>query len=241
MAAKQTKGRKAAAGGSGNMKLFYGVLALIAVVGVGAILFARSRGSDMATEPVDMSQIGEADELLRQARGVKLGQDDAPVQIHVFSDYMCPACAHWTGQIETMLKPEFVETGKVQLTYYDFPLGGAHRYSFVASRAARCAGDQDRFWEYHDRLFATQQQWSFSASVPASHFLQIARELGLDMEQFESCLRSDQHAEVVTANRVLGETLGVGGTPTVFLNGRQLREWSDYGAVRAAVQAAGGV
>lgn len=233
--------KKNAPAGAQNMKTFYGILAVVAVLGIGAILYARSQSAGMATEPLNLSEIGDANELIRQARGVTLGQDDAPVQIHVFSDYMCPACAHWSGQIESRLKLEFIDQGLVQLTYYDFPLGGAHRYSFAASRAARCAGDQGRFWEYHDRLFATQQSWSYSADVPTGSFLQIGRDIGVEPRAFESCLRSDAHAEVVTANKMLGETLGVGGTPTVFLNGRPLREWNDYNAVRAAVQAAGGV
>lgn len=224
------------------MKAFYGILAVIVVVGVAAILYGtRSGGGAMATEPLDLRQLGDASELLDRAQGVTVGEDDAPVQILVFSDYMCPACAAWAGQIETMVKAEFVATGKARLTYYDFPLGGNFKHSFVASRAARCAGDQGRFWEYHDRLLGTQQQWSYSQSTPTSYFLDLGRTVGVEPRSFESCLRSDAHAEVVTANRLLGETLGVGGTPTIFLNGRQLREWNDYSAVRAAIQAAGGV
>jgi protein-disulfide isomerase len=233
--------KKNAPTGAQNMKMFYGILVLVAVLGIAGILYARNQSAGMSTEPLDLTQISDANELLRQARGETLGRPDAPVQIHVFSDFMCPACGHWAGQIESQLKLEFIDPGLVQLTYYDFPLGGSFRYSFVASRAARCAGDQGRFWEYHDRLFATQQSWSYASDVPTSQFIQIARDVGVEPRAFEACLRSDAHAEVVTANRMLGETLGVSGTPTVFLNGRQLREWSDYGAVRSAIQAAGGV
>jgi protein-disulfide isomerase len=234
--------KKKAPAGARNMKAFYGILAIIVVVGVAAILYAtRSGGGAMATEPLDLRQLGDASELLDRAQGVTVGEDDAPVQILVFSDYMCPACAAWAGQIETMVKAEFVATGKARLTYYDFPLGGNFKHSFVASRAARCAGDQGRFWEYHDRLLGTQQQWAYSQSTPTSYFIDLGRTVGVEPRSFESCLRSDAHAEVVTANRLLGETLGVGGTPTIFLNGRQLREWNDYSAVRAAIQAAGGV
>lgn len=224
------------------MKTFYGILAVIAVVGVAAIVYSV-RGGDggMATEPIDLRQLADASALLDRAQGVTLGEDDAPVQILVFSDYMCPACATWAGQIETLLKAEFVSTGKVRLTYYDFPLGGHFRHSFVAARAARCAGDQDRYWEYHDRLLGAQQEWGRSQATPTAYFIDLARTVGAEPRSFEACLRSDAHAEVVTANRLLGETLGVGATPTIFLNGRQLRQWSDYNAVRAAIQAAGGV
>lgn len=232
--------KKAAANSGSNMKVFYAIIAVVAVVGVGAIFYAaRSGGGGMATEPLEFSA-EDAGALLERARGVSVGNDDAPVQMIVFSDYMCPACAHWAGRIEQMLKAEFVETGRVHYTYYDYPLGGSFVHTFVAARAARCAGDQGRFWEYHDRLLGTQSAWMYSNSTPVNQFLQMGRDLNLDMQTFESCVRSDQHAEVVTANRLLGETLGVRGTPTIFINGRQLAEWSDYDAVRAAVQAAGG-
>jgi protein-disulfide isomerase len=234
--------KKAPAGASG-MKTFYVILAVVAVVGIGAIVYAARGGSSgaMATEPVDMSEITDASQLMERARGETAGEPGAPVQMLVFSDYMCPGCAHWATNIEPMLKAEFVSTGKVHLTYYDFPLGGNFRYSFLAARAARCAGDLDRFWEYHDLLMAQQQTWSYSSSTPTSQFLQYAQQLGLDQSRFESCLRSDAHAETVTANRLLGETLGVGGTPTIFINGRRVgNEWNDYRRVRELVQAAGG-
>jgi protein-disulfide isomerase len=152
---------------------------------------------------------------------------------------MCPACATWAGQIEPLLKSEFIDHGKVRLTYYDFPLP-QHKYSFAAARAARCAGDQGKFWEYHDRLFGSQREWAYSGSMPVDHFNDIAREVGIDTRTFGSCLRSDQHAEVVTTNRMLGEMMPVRGTPTVYLNGRQLEAWNVYDSVRAAIHAAGG-
>lgn len=223
------------------MNAFYGVLAVVAILGIGAIFYAaRSGDGAMATEPLEVSPERQR-ELVERAEGVSVGSADAPVQMIVFSDYMCPACAHWAGAIEQRLKAEFVETGRVHYTYYDFPLAPGHRHSFAASRAARCAGDQGRFWEYHDHLLGQQQAWSYSSATPTDHFLQVGRNLNLEMRAFEACLRSDQHAELVTANKLLGEMLGVRGTPTVFINGRQLQEWSDYQAVRAAVRAAGGV
>lgn len=234
--------KKNAPGGANRMKLFYGALVAVAVIGVAAIVYATRAGGGVgaiATEPLEIPAITNASELTSRAKGISLGAENAPVDIRVFSDFMCPACATWSGQIEPLLKAEFINAGKVRLTYYDFPLP-QHKYSFTAARAARCANDQGRFWEYHDRLFGTQRQWAYSANVPVEHFENIAREVGLDMGTFDSCLRSDQHAELVTTNRMLGEVLRVGGTPTVFLNGRQLQEWGDYNAVRAAVQAAGG-
>ena len=221
------------------MKLFYGALVAIAVIGVAAIVYStRADSGSMATEPLEIA-ITNPDTLMARAKGIRLGEQNAPVDILVFSDFMCPACATWAGQIEPRLKSEFIERGKVRLTYYDFPLP-QHKYSFAAARAARCADDQGKFWEYHDRLFGSQREWAYRGSMPMDHFNDIAGQVGIDTRAFNSCLRSDQHAEVVTTNRMLGEVLRVSGTPTVYLNGRQLQAWSVYDSVRAAVHAAGG-
>src|SRR5690606_33356300 len=123
-----------------------------------------------------------------------------------------------------------------------FPLISIHAHAFLAARAGRCANEQGRFWEFHDRVFANQNTWAYSQSPPANEFTQYATESGLDAEAFKSCLRSDRHSQVVTANMLLGEQLGVGGTPTVYVNQRRLGdEWQSYEAVSAAIQAAGGV
>jgi protein-disulfide isomerase len=232
--------KRTAPHGANRMKFFYGALVAIAVIGVAAIVYTTRVGAgSMATEPLQLPAITSASELTTRAKGIKLGADNAPVDILVFSDFMCPACATWAGQIEPLLKAEFVQQGKVRLTYYDFPLP-QHKHSFVAARAARCANDQGKFWEFHDRLFGSQREWAYSSSTPVDHFNDVARQVGADDGAFSSCLRSDQHAEVVTTNRMLGEVLRVGGTPTVFLNGRQLHAWNVYDSVRVAVLSAGG-
>jgi protein-disulfide isomerase len=235
--------KKAPAQGANRMKTFYGVLVAVAVVGGAAIIYAAKGGAagSMATEPLTMEAISSASELTQRARGFSIGAENAPVDMRVFSDFTCPGCGQWAGRIEPMLKSEFINNGRLRLTYYDFPLsGGIHTHSFVAARAARCAGDQEKFWDYHDRLFATQQQWSYSSSIPVDFLVDLAQQTGLDAKTFESCLRSDQHADVVTANKMLGEALRVGGTPTVFINGTELRNWGNYDDVKRAIEMAGG-
>ncbi|HUF49912.1 MAG TPA: DsbA family protein [Longimicrobiales bacterium] len=234
--------KTSSAGNARNMKPFYTVLAAIAVLGIGAILYARMSGGEMATDLIDMTQVGEGNELVDQAEGVAIGEASAPVQVIVFSDFMCPGCKHWSTVIEPVLKAQFVAAGKVHYTYYDFPLMPGHRFSFLAARATRCAGDQEKFWEYHDMLFARQEQWSYAREMPTDLLLGYGNDIGLDMRAFTSCVRSDLHAQVVTANKKLGDMLGVGGTPTVYVNGRKLtdREWQTVESVTAAIQAAGG-
>lgn len=234
--------QKKAPAAAGNRKTFYIVLAVIAVVGIGAIVYSMNRPSaGMATEPLNLS-LASADSLLARAHGVTIGEEDAPVRVIVFSDFQCGGCGAWATRIEPNLKAEFVETGKVRYTRYDFPLVSIHPHAFLAARAARCAEDQGRFWEFHDRVFANQAAWMYSQSAPVNQFTQYATESGLDVDAFTTCLRSDRHADVVTANALLGEQLGVDRTPTVYVGQRRLgNEWQDYNAVRAVIQAAGGV
>lgn len=220
---------KTTTGGS-NLKPFYLLLGIIAVVGIALIIVSTRKGGggQAVTEPIDLGTLDNR-ALVEKARGISVGADAAPVKVFVFSDYMCGGCGHFSTTIYPELKREFIDTNKVQFTYFDFPLGGSHIHSFIASRAARCAGDQNKFWEFHDHLLANQAAWSYSRSAPIDYFKQLAGQLALDAGKFDSCLNSDEHAEVVTANYQLGQQLGVGSTPTVIINGRHSMsplEWS---------------
>jgi MerR family transcriptional regulator, copper efflux regulator len=119
----------------------------------------------------------------------------------------------------------WVEDGTAQLILYDFPIGGSLVHGFLAARAARCAGaqppagspDGSGYWPYRDLLYGEQGSWSPRRSV-SEEFIGYARDIGLDGRDFERCLLSDRFADVVTANRMIGDHLGVRGTPTVMVN-----------------------
>jgi protein-disulfide isomerase len=180
-------------------------------------------------------------ELLELAQGVDSGNPDASVTIMEFADYQCPSCQAFAQQVKPIVDLTYVQTGSVRLVFYDFPLSEIHPNAFLAARAARCAGDQGAYWEFHDRLFQTQPQWSNRAD-PSGEFVGYAAALGLARDEFRSCLRSDRHAEVVSANRILGEQLGVTGTPTILMDsgaGRAIHV-SDWGipGIRQAVDGA---
>ena len=198
------------------------VVALIAaaVVGVGAIGYAVSTGvgnSQMATEPIEVEGLDDSQRLLELAQSVTLGDEGAPITIMEFADYSCPHCRVFREQIKPRIELMYIQEGKAKFVVHDYVLGG-FPHSFVAARAARCAGDQQRYWEYHDALFTNQPVWSTSASPPVRHLLSYAEDIGLDREEFESCLRSDKYADVVTANRHLAQQLNLGGTPAVLIH-----------------------
>jgi protein-disulfide isomerase len=225
-----------------NLKPFYWLLGLIGLLGIGWIGMSAVKGSEAAQEPIQLSTeaLANSQELVKLGRGVKKGPDNAPIRILVFSDYTCPACRQFTSTVEPGMRQDFIDRGQVQIVYHDFPLGGpGHQWGFVAARAARCAEDLGKFWEYHDLLFARQDEWRFSQSVPVGRFETYANELQLDAKAFKACLNSDRHQDMVTANKALGTQLGVGGTPTLFMSpsGTQLdREWRDYALMKERLE-----
>ncbi len=203
----------------------YLIIGAVAIVLLAVLYFATQGGGQAARQPVAMDM--DPTEVQR-AQGMGMGETDAPVLLYEFADYQCPACAQFSTFAHPLIKERLVDQGIVRFVRYDFPLVNAHPHAFLASRAARCAGDQDAYWEYHDILYGRQPTWSLQRD-PSGEFTDYAELAGLDRGAFEQCLRSDEHAEEVTRNLRLGESLGVNGTPTLILNGEriQVRDYND--------------
>ncbi len=146
------------------------------------------------------------------ATGPSRGSPAAKVTIVEFSDYECPFCVKAEGTVKEILAayPE-----KIRLVYRDFPLP-MHPKAPKAAEAAQCAGDQGKFWDMHDRLFAA------NGKLEPSDLKAYAREIGLDGGKFDSCLDAGGKAKVVETNRKAGEQAGVTGTPAFFINGRPI-------------------
>lgn len=221
------------------MKKVYLVLAVVAVIGVAVTVWsvATSTLSGAVTAPVEVEGIEDSERLVELAQGVTLGDEDAPVTIVEFGDYQCPGCGSFAANVKPQIQLMLVDPGLAKFVYYDFPLIQIHPHAFLAARAARCAGDQGRYWDYHDLVFRMQARWSGQANA-AGAFQDYAASVDLDGAEFRACLQSDRHAEVVTANMHLGAQLGVSGTPTVLVNaGNQVRRVSgDFVSIQNAVQ-----
>ena len=139
-----------------------------------------------------------------------LGPDSAPVTIVEFSDYQCPYCKRAQPSLDKLLA-EFPDD--VRLVYRDFPLD-FHNEAEGAARAARCAGDQGKYWEYHRHLLTED------GSLERDDLMRRAESVGLDMTAFTACHDSDRHRDAVKAGLEDGAAVGVTGTPTFFINGR---------------------
>lgn len=141
-----------------------------------------------------------------------LGRPDAPVTIIEFTDLQCPYCAHFATQTFPRIRSSYIATGKVRYTSRDLPLD-MHEYAVPAAVAARCAGEQGRFWEYREALFAMQDR------LGSAPYQDLARRLGLDTDRFARCREDGRQESKVRADLALAESFGIASTPT-FAIGR---------------------
>jgi protein-disulfide isomerase len=140
-----------------------------------------------------------------------LGEADAPIVIVEFSAYACPYCGRHFQQTVAPLLENYGQY--VRYVYRDFPSINPN-VSFPAAMAANCAEEQGKFWEYHDVLFNNQQ------SLGEAYFVQVAEELGLDMDQFNACVADQKYYDEVNTDFYDGLALGISGTPSFYINGK---------------------
>lgn len=229
--------RQAREAGS-DMNKFYYLFGAVAAIGIGVVGYNVSAGmfGSAVSAPIELDL--ENDEaLVAMAQGVSKGDENAPATIIEFGDYQCPGCGSFALNVKPQVEQMMVNTGQAKFVFYDYPLITIHPNAFLAARASRCAGEQDKYWEYHETLFRNQGRWS-GASMPSSAFEGYADDVGIDSGEFASCLNSDRFADVITANMELAARMGVTGTPTVLIehNGqiRRLNSF-DYQTMQAAV------
>ena len=138
------------------------------------------------------------------------GPTDAPVVIVEFSDFECPYCEQATATIAELLEryPD-----RIRFVYKDFPLP-SHPNAFKAAEAGHCADEQGKFWEFHDKLFATPD------ALDVESLKIYAGELGLEVGAFSTCLEESRHEQTVAEEMSAGRRYGATSTPTLFINGR---------------------
>lgn len=139
------------------------------------------------------------------------GDSDAPITIVEFSDYECPFCRRSQATLDEV-KEKY--KGKLRFVFKDFPLG-FHRRAKPAASASRCAAEQGKYWEFHDKLFSGK-------GLTDENFKTYAEELSLDQTKFSECVEADRFQAQITADMNQGKALGVTGTPAFFVNGRFL-------------------
>ncbi len=180
-------------------------------------VYLTKDGKTLILQSVDISQKPEVQRTeVSPDDDPYLGSKNAKVTIIEFSDFSCPFCA----KFETQILPKILDKygDKIRFVYRDFPLHG--NISMLAAKAANCAGDQDKYWEYHRMLFEKQSEWVKSnLTVVKLKLYSFAEELNLSMDEFKACLNSDKYEKEIQKDYLDGVKAGVTGTPTIFING----------------------
>ena len=221
------------------------IVALVVVVAIAAF-FAGSYFSNLNTDSVTKSELDSAVAKLeakiaslptnsgqptQPTQPVKIsldddpvrGNPDAPITILEFSDFQCPFCARFYSQTLPLIKDEYIDTGKVNFVYRDFPIQSIHPNALPAAVAAECANEQGRYWEYHDILFENQNSWAkLDTNTLISTFSQYAGNVGLAQEQFDSCLETGKYLEEIQQDLNDGRSYDITGTPGFFIGNEEI-------------------
>ena len=207
------------------------VLVLVAVIGIFAFTLRRDNGDSgtgisNSNQPTNSSQPATGNTSApNQPTPNPAGltkpnvKVSSPVVLEEYGDYQCPPC----GQLYPDLKQIEHEYGtQIQIVFHHFPLTRVHKNALMAAHAAEAARNQNKFREMHDRLYRNQKEWA-DQDDPRPTFLGYARQLNLKVDQFTTDMDSNQVDQRISADIQRGTSLGVTGTPTVFLDNLMLR------------------
>lgn len=157
------------------------------------------------------ASLGRARPIIDLKLGHQKGNEDATVALIEFSDYECPFCIRHSRETMPLIEKNYIATGKVLYGFRDFPIDQLHPQAIRAHEAAQCAGDQNKYWEMHSRMFAP----------PAQHTPELleaaASQAGVELGAYKACLSSGKHTAAIRESVALAESFGANGTPAFFI------------------------
>jgi protein-disulfide isomerase len=210
------------------------IIAGIAVIAIAIVLVLILPSIVESTKPV--ADIKEHPLMNRpQVKLNGMGDPNAPVKIIEYSDFQCPYCGQFTLDTEQQLIDAYIATGKVYFEYHSFgEFIGVE--SARSAEAAYCAGDQGKFWEMHDIIFANQSgenEGHFSDKFLTA----LATKIGLNMGTFNDCFTSNKYADQVKQDGVAGKQAGVQATPSFTINGKLVEGAQPFAAFQTEIDA----
>jgi protein-disulfide isomerase len=190
-------------------KTFWGILAAIVVIFV-LVFTLTHHGKSNTTGTASNAKPTEH----------IVGNGKAGITLVEYGDYECPYCEEYASVVNQVVQDEY---NNITFQFRNFPLTSIHPNAFAGARAAEAAGLMGKFWQMHDALYnySNWKQWS-TASNPVPYFDQYARQLGLNLTTFEADFNSSQVDNMITADMAAGNKLNIQGTPTFFLDGKQI-------------------
>ncbi|MBI4360631.1 DsbA family protein [Candidatus Micrarchaeota archaeon] len=175
-------------------------------------------------------------DLIQDFAGAE-GDENAPVTIVEFSDYQCPFCRSFFESSLPQIREQYVNTGKVRIVFKDFPLS-FHPDAPKAAEAARCAGDQGKYFDMHDAIYQGQGPANLgTVTINESVYATYAKQLGLNEAQFQTCLDSGKFTQAVQGDFAQGVAAGVSGTPSFYVNNQLLVGAQPFSVFKQAIDA----
>lgn len=205
-------------------KGFLAVIAAVILIFIGIFAFGGHK-SDSGSGKSSGSSNGQPTSHVE-------GKGQAGVTLVEYGDYQCPYC----GQYYPVVKQVVAKyNDQIKFQFRNFPLVNLHQNAFAGARAAEAAALQGKFWQMHDLLYDNQSQWSESDN-PSQYFQQYAKQLGLNIDQFSKDYSSNKVNDAINADKAAGDKLNVQGTPTFFLNGKQVQLNADINSFSQQIQ-----
>jgi len=190
-----------------------------------------------STTPTPAASGKDSSTVLGKAdQGRIRGDSSAKLWLIMVSDFQCPYCRQWHDEVFATVIRDYVATGKVRIAYLNYPLSG-HKNAMPAAEAAMCASVQGKFWEMHDAIFRTQDQWAELAD-PRTMFDSLATSVGVDAGPYRSCIEAKATRPMILADQARASTAGVRATPTFFLGSEQIEGAVPLPEFRAALDKA---
>jgi protein-disulfide isomerase len=198
---------------------------------------SNSRATDGATATAAKSASSAPDPLLAAAdHGRIAGDTAAKTWVIIASDFQCPFCRQWHSESYKQFLDEYVRNGKVKVAYINYPLG-QHQNAVPTAEAAMCASAQNKFWQYHDALFDSQDSWA-ALPDPRPVLDSIAKAVGVNMAEWTRCVDSDKMLALIFADRDRAAKGGVSSTPTFLVGGEVISGAQPMSVLRPAIDSA---
>jgi protein-disulfide isomerase len=184
----------------------------------GLVLFSKSTGLDVSK--IDVTKVQTANSQNGKIADHVFGKVGSKVTLIEYGDFQCPPCASVYPRIKAISEQY---SHQLQFVFRNFPITTIHSNAKVAAASAEAAGLQGKYWEMHDKIYAGQSDWSeLNEADRTTYFVDLAKSLSLDINKFKSDVASTDTGNKIDYDLALGKKAGVQGTPTFFLNGKQL-------------------